>query len=595
MPKLIYISKDRLPLVKILEKMKCFKFYRYLLPFWKKEVLLLLLSGSSMLLGLVNPYIAKLVIDKAYKNRDLKLFVILIAIGGAIFLLNGIIGGVINYLNRYIRLRLNFDLNRKVFKRLQRFPYSFFQESSTGEHLYKISYDIEMVTNLIVNTLPQVLTQLPKSLFILVIIFYLNWKMGLFALALAPFLSLPAYYFIKRRKQGLKKWVEASQGIFKQLQEVFSHIQLVKVFGREGYEIKHYCRTLIERIRVSLKFARFEIAALFANSLVNRVILGLITFYGGYQLIKGELTLGSLSAITVYLTQLSGLQSIFVQFFRDMTVGLVSYERLETILNAGAPVVIEAKNAREIIFPKGRIEFRDVTFGYKQDRMILEKLSCCIKGGSCIALAGPSGCGKTTIINLILRLYNLSSGAILIDGHDLRNVKSKSLYAQIAAALQEPYLWNDTIESNIRYGDFGVTSEEIVKAAEVACIDEVINNLNDGYRTVIGENACKISEGQKQRIAIARAIVKKPKILILDEGLSSVDAQTEEKIISNIKGFLKETTLIIVSHRVSAIQRMDMVYFLATPQEMLIDAHAGLLRNIVYQRYLASLSDEKVL
>jgi ATP-binding cassette subfamily B protein len=572
--------------------MKYLKFFRYLIPFWKKEVLLLLLSGGAMLLGLVNPYLAKLVIDQAYKNRDLKLFVILIAIGGAIFVLSGIIDGLTNYLTRYIRLRLNFNLNRKVFKRLQRFSYSFFQESSTGEHLYKISYDIEMVTQLIVNTLPQVLTQLPKSLFILGIVFYLNWKIGLFALALAPFLSLPAYYFIKRRRQGLKKWVEASQGIFKQLQEVFSHIHLVKAFGREGYEIRHYIRLLTGRIRDSLKFARLEITTLFANTLVNRVILGLITFYGGYQLIKGELTLGSLSAITVYLSQLSGLQSVFVNFFREMTVGLVSYERLETILSVSMPMVMKDKDAREIIFSKGKIEFNDVSFGYKQDRMILEGLSFCIEGGSSIALVGPSGCGKSTIINLILRLYDLTCGTIFIDNNDIRRVKAKSLYAQVGVALQEPYLWNDTIENNIRYGNFGVTPEEIDRAIEVACIDELVNNLKDGYRTVIGENACKISEGQKQRIAIARVVVKKPRVLVLDEGLSSVDVQTEEKIITNIKDFLKETTLIVVSHRISAIKKMDLVYFLATPQEMLIGAHRELLGATIYQRYLVSLPDE---
>lgn len=574
--------------------MKYLKFYRYLLPFWKKEVLLLLLSGTTMLLGLANPYIAKLIIDKAYKDRDLKFFVILIAIGAAIFLLNGIIEGLVNYLNRYMRHRLNFDLNYKVFKKLQRLPYGFFQDSSTGEHLYKINYDIETVTQLILNTLPLVLTQLPRALFILGIVFSLNRKMGLFALALTPFLCLPAYYFIKRRKQGVKEWVEASQGIFKQLQEVFSHIHLVKAFGREGYEIKHYIRTLTERIRISLKYARLEIVALFVNGLINRVILGLITFYGGYQLIKGEITLGTLSAITVYLSQLSGLQGVFTDFFRNMSLGLVSYERLETILSVQSPIPMEDSNAREVVFPKGKIEFNDVIFGYKQGKMVLDKLSFRIEGGSCIALVGPSGCGKTTIINLILRLYNLTEGMILTDGHDIRNVKSKSLYAQIGVALQEPYLWNDTIENNLRYGNSGVSVEEIAKVTQLACIDELISSLRDGYRTVIGENACRISEGQKQRIAIARAVIKKPKILILDEALSSVDMNTEAKIINNLKDFLKETTLIIVSHRVSAIEKMDLVYFLAGPGEMLIAPHTQLMGNVVYQEYLASLPQEEI-
>jgi ATP-binding cassette subfamily B protein len=576
--------------------LKYIKFYRYLLPFWKKEILVLLLSTITMLLGLINPYLTKLIIDKAYGNRDLRLFIILIAIGGTIFVLNGVINGGASYLNNYIGLRVNFNLNRKLFRKLQYLPYGFFQDSSTGENLYKISYDIEQVGHFITNTLPQAISLLPKSLFILAIVLYLNWRMALFALALTPFLYLVPYYFTQRREKVLRVWIEISQGIFNRLQEILSHIQLIKAFGKEDTEIKRYIKSLIEKIRFALKNTRLEITGSFVYSLANRIILGLITFYGGYQLIKGQMTLGSLSAITIYLSQLSGLQNSFVAFFQQISFGFVSCERLDFILDS-QPELTEDKSAEEVIFSKGCIEFRKVTFGYQQDKMILQNLTFFIEGGSCIGLVGPSGCGKTTIINLILRLYKLYAGQILIDGDDIRYVKSRALYGQIGVVLQEPYLWNDTIQNNIKYGKKDANFKEVREAAGIACIDDFIDTLAQGYNAVIGENACKISEGQKQRIAIARAVIRRPKILILDEALSSVDAQIEARIIDNMMGSLRDATIIIVSHRFSAIKRTHLVFFLNSPDKIDVGIHEELLRNnLQYQKYLAhQLKEEKVM
>ena len=212
-------------------------------------------------------------------------------------------------------------------------------------------------------------------------------------------------------------------------------------------------------------------------------------------------------------------------------------------------------------------------------------------------MVGPSGCGKTTISNLILRLYNPSDGQILIDACEVSNVEAKSFFAQIAAVLQEPYLWNDTVENNIRYGKEDSDIKEIKDAARVACIDDFINGLPRQYNTIIGENACKISEGQKQRIAIARAVIKGPKILILDEALSSVDAQIEGKIIDNIRAFLPQSTLVVISHRLSTIKKMDLVYFLIGAKKIEVGTSEALLNmDIGYRNYLAhQLEEEKAL
>jgi ATP-binding cassette subfamily B protein len=558
--------------------MKISKFFAYLIPFWKEECLVLLLSLTGIVLGLANPYLAKLIIDKAYGNRDFKLFIILIAIGGLIFILNGIVTGLGGYLSRYIYLRINFGLNRKVFKKLQGLPYSVFQDGSTGGYLYRISYDVEIITRFVAITLPQIISLVPKTLFIIAIISYLNWKMALFSLMLIPLFYVLPLYFINPLRKRITAWVKNSEGIFIRLQEAFSHMQLIKAFGKEGNEMKGYIKNLKNNFRFNLKVTKSEILISFTNNLASRVISGLIVFYGGYQLIKGQMTLGSLSAIAIYFSQLSGLQNSFAYFLQEIPRALVSHDRLEGLFKMEA-APLEKTGIEDAIFPAGKMEFKVVTFGYKEDKTIFEDLSFSIQGGSFIALVGPSGCGKTTIINLIARLFRPLSGEILIDGFNISDVKAEAFYKQIGIALQEPFLWNDTIENNIRYAKENVAFGKIKEAARAACIDDFVNTLPKGYATVIGENACKLSEGQKQRIAISRALIKRPKVLMLDEAMSSLDSITETRVIKNIKEARKDITIIVVSHRLSTVMSADLAYFINSPREIAIGEPKGLLEK----------------
>jgi ATP-binding cassette subfamily B protein len=565
------------------------KFCRYLFPYWKKEVLILFLSGASVILGLINPYLTKLIIDKAYANKDLKLFIIMIIAGGIVFILSGAVSALSNYLNRYIRQRVKFDLNRRMFGKLQNLPYTFFIRTSTGENLFKISYDIDHGAHFITEVLPRLVSLFPRSVFIFAIVLYLEPNMALFALALMPFLYLSPCYFIHRLKKALQGWVEDSEVIFDRVQEVLSRMQLVKVFGKEKFEARRHIRRMIKNTRIFLKNSKLEAVSFVAANAVSRLILGLIIFYGGYQVITNKMSLGSLTAITIYLSQLAGLQNSLIQFFQPL--GSISAARVQKIFDS-QPSSLEERQAREILLPEGTIVFRGITFGYLPEEPVLQNLSFRIRGGSCVGLVGHSGCGKSTLVNLLLRLYKPHKGRIFIDAEDIIRIKAVSFYRQIGVALQEPWLWNDTIENNIRYGCQEASFEEIKEAARISCVDDFIIGLPQGYDTVIGENACRISQGQKQRIALARAVIKKPRVLILDEALSCVDAQTEDRIINNLKKIFTDTTLIIISHRLSTIKKMDLIYFLAGPDKIDINTHQGLLdNNIKYRNYLATQTD----
>jgi len=554
------------------------RFLKLLLPYRKIWFLVLTLSSLGALLSLVNPYLTKLVIDKGFGNKDLRIFLILALIGGGIFVLNGLFGGLRQLLDRYIKIKVNFDLNKIIFKHLHHLSFAYFTDKSSAEHLYKVNYDIERATEFITTIPPQSVSIFPRLLFILGIVFYLNWRMAVISLILAPFLYLPNYYFVKRVRSAWKILIENYEAMFKKLSENFSHIQVIKSFGKETQSTINYLRMLIINIRIKMQNIKLEISSSLTSQLFNKAIVGLLAFYGGYQVIKGQMTLGSLAAVMVYLTQLVGLQSQFAYFFQTTALGLVSCRRLAEVLDEKT-MVLESREAKKLKFNKGMIIFEDLSFGYRPNEPILKRINFTIEGASSVALVGPSGCGKTTILNLILRLYDPWSGDIKIDGYNIRDLKFSSLREQIGIALQESLLWNDTIKNNIKYGRPEASDEEIIEVAKICGVDQFVSELPNRYETVIGENACKISEGQKQKIAIARAIIKRPKILILDEAMSSMDSASEERILANIKERQKELTLIVVSHRLSTIMNTGLVYYLESSDRIVVDTAKNLLEN----------------
>jgi ATP-binding cassette subfamily B protein len=564
---------------------KHFNYHRYLLPFWKREAFILFLNIITMYLGLVNPYLTKLVIDKAYGNKDLKLFITLIIIGGILFILNNFLSALISYLKITIRTKIKFNLTVKVFSKLQSLPLKYFQDSSSSQNLYRFNYDIETVSSLIADVLPQIIQLLFRTVTVIIIIFFLNWKMALCSVILMPFLYYITAYFNKKMKKKWEESIEISQKVFTLLHDILTHIHLIKAFGKERDERRKYIKILIENIRFTLNLQKYQSVVSNIQSIISKVFLGLILAYGGYQVIKGEIPLGSLIAIGIYINQLSGLQGSFSGLSQQISMSFISCDRLDTILKEETEE--KDRKAIKIKKSKGTVEFKHVSFNYSDEKTIIKDLSFKIEGGTYAGLAGHSGCGKTTIINLLLKLYRPSEGEITLDGHNINSLEKNSFYENTGVALQNSFLWNDTVENNIKYGKINATEEEIKEAAKVACADEFIETLPEGYKTIIGENACKISEGQRQRISIARSVIRKPSILILDEGLSSVDAETENKIINNIKEFLKDSTVIIISHRLSTMQKVDLIYFFMTPEKIDVGTFEELVRNNVdYQHYL---------
>lgn len=571
-------------------------FLKYLKPYWKKEVIVWLLSIILAAISLVSPFLAKLVIDKAYAQRDWAFFIKLLILGAIVFVFSSLLQYLLDYLKQYISIKVNFDLNRAVFKKIENLPYGFYQQRPTGEYIYRSVVEIHSVSSFITNFAPELLFLIPKFLLTFVVLIAINWKMALFIFCIVPFFYIPSFFIARKIRKQSEKFLVSSQGIVENARETFFNMSLVKIFGEEKHEIRRFISRLVNNIRLNIVSLRLDFVSSFFESWSNRLLLGLITFYGGYNIIKGQMTLGSFTAIMLYINQMLSLQgALIISFTQRLIAGNVSIERLADILKSW-PQEKEEENAREFLFSSGEIEFKDVSFGYYPAKFILEHLNFKIAGGSAIGLTGNSGRGKTTLINLIVKLYHVSEGHILIDGQDIDLIRNKSLREQIGVALQKPILWNDSIENNIIYGCSKASEEEILRASRITCADGFIKDLPQGYKTIVGEEAVRLSEGQKQRIAIARAIIKNPKILIIDEGMSSLDSQTEDEIINNIKRELKNTTLIIVSHRLSTIKKMDVVCLLEKTDKINIATHEQLVKqNPAYKELFASqIEKEKI-
>ena len=546
------------------------------MPYRRKKAAILFLGWFAVLIALVNPYISKLIVDKVVIGKDLKILPILVVLGAIVFILSNLTRTLHVYLDKKVKNEIIFSLNKKVFAHLEDLDLNYFWNKNRGEHLYRVRHDINQIADVITFIPFEAATLLVKLFFTIVIIFFLDWKIAVFSILLAPFIYVFPYFISKKIRSVTASLVKSSEDIYKHLIEVFSRSYLIKVFRREKRTTKNYLEKLSANLRLNTQSMGIEAWGRFAGKIINKIAIGLISIYGLYQVVIGNMTLGSLTAIVLYLSKIVNLHGTFSWYFKSVAIGLVSCERVYSILQE-RPLLMEKKGARGVLFKDANIVFKDIEFAYIKGKPILKDLDFTIKSGSLVAIAGASGCGKTTILNLIIRLFDPWNGKLLIDGHDVEGLTFDSLRGQIGFVPQEPFLWDDTIESNIRYARDDASFEDVREVARICGIDGLMSKLPDGYQSRIGENACKISEGEKQRIAIARALIKRPKILILDEAMSSMDSESEKNIIKNIKGIKEILTTIIVSHRLSTIKDVDLVYFLTRQNGVIVDRFQNLI------------------
>lgn len=537
------------------------RFSKYIYPYWDKQVVLYICLGFTALLGLINPYLTRLIIDYALLGRDLHLLNVLVLVGVIIYLFSIPIELLQKNTGFYIRTNVAFALRSQFYRHMQRLSLRFAQSRPVGEHLYRMGPDLEGVVSLTVDTIPSVFILFLRLTLLLIVCLWLDWKLTLILLTVLPMIYYHVRFFSKKQYVLGKEIAERNQEVSSGLQEALAHIKLVKIFGKERAESNRYLRDVISLIRLNIRSVKLALLQSESSRFVNAILTGALAYILGYQVIKGRLTLGELTALTMYLLQLLSCFKSVGGLYNEMVVKFVSMDRVLQTLDAEIEIKESSKPIR-IRQPKGEVKFEDVTFGYLDGRPVLKGASFEARPGETIALTGESGAGKTTLINLLMRLYSPWEGRILIDGRDIRDLKIKDLRKLIGFSSHDPSLMKETIKDNILFGNLHAGEEEVMRAARIADAHDFIMELPQGYDTGLGETGYTLSEGQKQRIAIARAIAFNPKVLVLDEAMSSLSSESERKIVTNLKRTRKDSLTLIISHRLSAIKGADRIIVL---------------------------------
>ena len=452
------------------------------------------------------------------------------------------------------------DLRSTLYNHIQRLSLSFHDQSQTGDLITRVTSDIDTVQGFITSSLMDTILDTLTLAGMLVLMFYIDWRFTLIALSVAPILFVFIYKYTHQIKRASRAVRKKESEIVSKIQEVFSSIRVVKAFAREKYEKRRFKEVSMESVELALRARALKAGLSPGVQIITAVGSALVLWYGARLTLDGTLTPGTLVLFLLYLGKLyspiRGLSKLPDTFSKPA----IAFERIQEVMD----IEIKARGEKPQRAPefKGRIEFENVSFGYTPDRLILRDISFRIEPGQVAAFVGPTGAGKTTIMSLIPRFYEVSSGKIRIDGEDVRKFKLKSLRRQLAFVLQETLLFRAPIWQNIVYGRPSATREEVVQAAQLANAHEFIEKMPEGYETMVGERGATLSGGQRQRIGIARAIIRDAPILVLDEPTSGLDAASEALVFDALQRLMAGRTCIVITHRLATIQNADVIFVL---------------------------------
>jgi len=561
------------------------KLWPFLARHWRKGVVGALLIIFTSLLSFPQPLIMRYLVDHVILSRHLELLV------GAVLLLAGIaaIQKLTGLLQQFYCARFEqeviLDIQHGLLDRVLRFPRSFFDKNQTGYLISRLSSDVQRLRWLFSGTIVHLVTNSVRFVGGVGLLLFLEWRLGLGVLVILPGLFLCVRYFSNKTYVLSHHSMERQANASSSLQESLSAASLIKAFSSEGKTVRRIISDLRAGLQISLEQSTLSSAANTLVSSMPGITRGVVLALGAYWIIKGQWSLGSLFAFQAYLGYVFGPAQFLATANLQLQDTRAALERVSALfdivpeenLGTGEPV----KQLR------GDIEFRNVSFSYNGREPVLKNISFHIHPGEHVAIVGPSGVGKTTLLTLVLRFYKPTSGEIYFDGRRSSEYETGSLRQRIGYVSQETLLLSGSIMENLCYGNPEASKEEVIRAANVANIHEFICSLPAGYETRIGEKGIDLSEGQKQRLSIARALVRDPDILVLDEPTAALDSLTEKSIFKSLPALVRDKTLFVVAHRLSTIRDSDRILLLDENRLVAMGTHRSLLQTSEYYRSLA--------
>ncbi len=537
------------------------RLFPYVAPYRKKFVLSCVCTLPLSLCSAGLAYLMKPAIDEMFLNKDM-LMLKLIPLGVvALYAVKGTFEYTYHYLLGSIAQRIITDIRNRIYAHLQTLSLSFFIKTPTGVLMSRVTNDVNLLQYAVNTGVIHMVKGIVTIIGLTAVLFVQDFTLACIAFVILPWAVIPIWRFGKKSRKFSTRGQKKIGKISTFVHETITGCRIVKAFGMEGYENRRFSEENMRLVRIRMKRLKVRSLAAPVMECIGGCAGAAVMLYGGYNVLSGSLTPGEFFSFLTALLLLYGPARNMSTAYQGIQEGLAAAVRVFEVLDI-QPDIQEASDAVELPRVKGRVAFESVSFAYNETP-VLTDVNLDVQPAETIAVVGMTGSGKTTLINLIPRFFDCTAGRITIDGYDVAGATIRSLRSRIAFVSQHPFLFNDTVRSNISYGNPQQSEENIIAAARLACAHEFIEEMPDGYDTVIGEHGEKLSGGQRQRIAIARAVLKDAPIVILDEATAALDTQIEKRLQHALDKFLRDKTTFVISHRLSTIKNADRIIVIA--------------------------------
>lgn len=535
--------------------------FKYMKKYKKKMIIAFVLSVFAAISGLFGPLITQYALDKTIPEKNIPQLFMLVGLLVVTIAISIAFSNIRSRIMTVVGQDIIYDIRTDLFAHLQKLPFQYYDDRPHGKILIRVVNYVNSVSDMLSNGVINVILEFLNMLFIMIFMFFVDVRLSLVVLSGLPFFVVIMMAIKKRQRRAWQDVSNKSSNMNAYLQENIVGARVTQIFTRED-ENEEIFDKLSQNYRKSwMKAVTYSNLVWPSVDNISTLVRAAIFAVGLLLLSPATVTLGTIAAMTSYASSfwqpILNLSNLFNNFINNIAYLERIFETLDE------PVTVDDKpNAVEMKPITGNISFENVTFAYEEGKNVLENVSFDVKAGESIALVGPTGAGKSTIVSLLSRFYNLNGGKITIDGEDISEVTLHSLRSQMGIMLQDSFIFSGTILDNIRYGKLDATQEEIIKACKTVCADEFISEMKDGYMTEVNERGSKLSGGQKQLISFARTLLSDPKILVLDEATSSIDARTERLLQQGLQELLKGRTSFIIAHRLSTIKNCDRIMYI---------------------------------
>lgn len=565
----------------------------YIKKYKGKMITALALSVFAAISGLLGPLITQYALDNTIPQKNMGQLVLLTLAFVGTIAVSITFSTIRSRIMTVVGQDIIFDIRTDLFKHLQELPFEYYDNRPHGKILIRVVNYVNSVSDMLSNGIINVILECLNMLFIMIFMFFVNVKLSLVVLSGLPIFAVIMMMIKKRQRKAWQDVSNKSSNLNAYLQENITGARVTQIFTREEENAQIFDR-LSEKYRKSwINAVKYSNLVWPATDNVSTLVRAAIFVVGLLVLTPAAVSLGTIVAMTSYASSfwqpIMNLSNIFNNFINNIAY----LERIFETLDEPATIA-DKPNAQDIGDITGEVKFDDVTFSYEQGKTVLEHISFDVKPGESVALVGPTGAGKSTVVSLLSRFYDLDSGKITIDGKDISQATLHSLRSQMGIMLQDSFIFSGTIYDNIRYGRLDATEEEMREAAKIVCADEFINEMKDGYMTEVNERGSKLSGGQKQLISFARTLLSDPKILVLDEATSSIDARTEKLLQQGLQRLLVGRTSFIIAHRLSTIKNCDKIMYIDNKGIAECGTHDQLIakKGEYYKLYTAQHMDE---